>query len=153
MARAGPGPDHKALEIRIFPSTSVQRRSFRNNRRRPDRSYHAPSRQNLVPLFELFGVDVVFSGHSHSYERTFPILQNQPVDELQDPDYTDPSGPIYVVTGGGGRSTTELDPSSLNAKAIAVNHIVEITLSDDELTGRTTIPPGVVVDEFSVRQQ
>ena len=76
-------------------------------------------RQNLVQLFELFGVDIVFSGHSHSYERTFPILQNQAVDQGQEPEYVYPSGPIYIITGGGGGFLTELASSPLNAQAVA----------------------------------
>ncbi|HEY8402254.1 MAG TPA: metallophosphoesterase [Cytophagaceae bacterium] len=30
-------------------------------------------RENLVPLFEKYRVDLVLSGHSHAYERTFPL--------------------------------------------------------------------------------
>ncbi len=40
--------------------------------------------EHLVPLFEQYAVDVVFSGHSHAYER-----------------YTH-NGIYYLVTGGGG---------------------------------------------------
>jgi len=39
--------------------------------------------EHLVPLFEQYGVDIVFSGHSHAYER---YLHN---------------GIYYIVTGGG----------------------------------------------------
>jgi len=110
-------------------------------------------RRNLAPLFELFGVDIVFSGHSHSYERTFPILQDHSADEEQDPDYVNPSGPIYVTTGGGGAPLLGLDSSSLNARAVSAYHIVEVSLSDDELIGRA-IEPGVgVIDEFRVVHQ
>jgi len=109
-------------------------------------------RRDLVPLFELFGVDIVFSGHSHSYERTFPILQNRAVDQGQEPDYVNPSGPIYVVTGGGGGGLLGLDSSSFNAQAVAAHHIVEISLSDNELIGRAIRPSGLVIDEFRVGQ-
>jgi len=110
-------------------------------------------RRNLAPLFELFGVDIVFSGHSHSYERTFPILHNRSVDEEQDPDYVNPSGPIYVTTGGGGAPLLGLGSSPLNARAVSAYHIVEVSLSDDELIGRA-IEPGVgVIDEFRVVHQ
>ncbi len=110
-------------------------------------------RRNLAPLFELYGVDIVFSGHAHSYERTFPISQDRAADETQEPIYTDPSGPIYIVTGGGGGFLTELDASSLNAQAISAAHIVEITLSGNELTGRAITPPGDVIDEFRVLRE
>jgi len=47
-------------------------------------------RSQLVPLFEQYGVDVVFSGHSHAYER-----------------YSN-NGIPYIVTGGGGGPLYEL---------------------------------------------
>jgi 3',5'-cyclic AMP phosphodiesterase CpdA len=50
---------------------------------------------NLKPvtqLYEKYGVDVVWTGHIHSYERTWPIVKGQ----------ASPKGPIYVVCGGGG---------------------------------------------------
>ena len=40
-----------------------------------DAKYHGPDldlRAQLVPLFEGYGVDVVFSGHDHVYERIKP---------------------------------------------------------------------------------
>jgi len=46
----------------------------------------------LNPLFERYGVDLVFNGHEHDYERTVPIASkfgnNHPL--------------VYVVSGGGG---------------------------------------------------
>jgi len=41
-------------------------------------------RSDLVPLFEAYGVDIVFAGHDHAYERSTV------------------NGVKYVVTGGGG---------------------------------------------------
>ncbi|MFQ5601311.1 MAG: purple acid phosphatase family protein [Candidatus Krumholzibacteriia bacterium] len=57
----------------------------------------------VMPLFERYGVDVVFTGHAHTYERLFPIANGLPVDQEQDPYYIDPQGTIYVVTGCGGK--------------------------------------------------
>jgi hypothetical protein len=47
---------------------------------------------NLVPLFEQQNVQLVLSGNSHNYERSYPLLGGQPA----------PRGVTYVVTGGGG---------------------------------------------------
>lgn len=33
-------------------------------------------RENFTPLFDQYGVDFVFNGHSHSYERSFPIVSH-----------------------------------------------------------------------------
>jgi hypothetical protein len=48
-------------------------------------------RELLVPEFERFGVDVVFSGHDHLYTRSHPIRQGRVVG--------DDTGVVYVVTG------------------------------------------------------
>ena len=47
----------------------------------------------LSPLFEKYGVDIVFNGHIHNYERSYP-LKNDKVDMKK--------GVVYIVTGGGG---------------------------------------------------
>ena len=31
-------------------------------------------RENFTAIFEMYGVDLVFTGHSHNYERSFPVL-------------------------------------------------------------------------------
>ena len=45
-----------------------------------------------VPLFDKYGVDLVFNGHDHNYERSVPILANKAVDQDK--------GVTYVVAGG-----------------------------------------------------
>jgi hypothetical protein len=49
----------------------------------------------LVPVFETYGVDIVFAGHDHQYERTCPIRKGA---------CTTPQagGVLYFVTGGAG---------------------------------------------------
>ena len=49
--------------------------------------------RHLVPLYEKYGVDIVWYGHVHDYERTWPI-KNGRLDQKQ--------GVIYIRTGGGG---------------------------------------------------
>ena len=112
----------------------------------------ASVRRNVVPLFETYGVDVVFAGHSHSYERTFPILQNQVIDQGQEPNYVNAAGPIYIVTGGGGASLLGLDSSPLNARQNLAHHMVEISLSGDQVIGRASTPSGFVIDEFTIER-
>lgn len=49
--------------------------------------------RELVPLYEKHGVDMVWTGHIHSYERTWPLKENEAVEA---------GGTIYMITGGGG---------------------------------------------------
>ena len=49
---------------------------------------------SLYPLYEKYGVDLVWNGHVHSYERTWRILGGKAVES---------GGPfIRSCTGGGG---------------------------------------------------
>ena len=47
----------------------------------------------LLPLYDKHKVDIVWNGHIHSYERTWPLKKNKAVDS---------KGTIYMITGGGG---------------------------------------------------
>ncbi len=55
----------------------------------------------LVPLYEKYGVDMVFYGHIHDYERTWPLIGGKPVTK---------GGVIYVQTGGGGAELEDFGP-------------------------------------------
>ena len=59
-------------------------------------------RFSLEPLLVEHGVDIVFSGHDHDYERTFPVNATQP-SQTDTSAYLDPEAPIHLVIGTGGR--------------------------------------------------
>ncbi|MDT4922325.1 MAG: hypothetical protein QOG01_38 [Pseudonocardiales bacterium] len=68
-------------------------------------------RQEWVPLFDKYGVDVVVCGHEHHYERSHPIRGQQenstltPIPVSTDTDVVDTSrGTVHMVIGGGGTS-------------------------------------------------
>jgi len=50
--------------------------------------------RKLVPLFDRYGVDIVWNGHIHSYERTWPLRQDKATAPTE--------GTVYMITGGGG---------------------------------------------------
>jgi len=54
-------------------------------------------RNDLVPLFESHGVDIVFAGHTHDYERGLP---HPPYN----PETAQGNQAVYIITGGGGSS-------------------------------------------------
>jgi predicted phosphodiesterase len=59
-----------------------------------ERSSHGDARiRELTPLLERNGVDIVWNGHIHSYERTWPLREGEVVER---------DGTIYMITGGGG---------------------------------------------------
>ena len=59
--------------------------------------------QSLMPILDEFKVDVVFTGHAHTYERLYPIHNGAPIDMAMDPYYVKPRGVIYIVSGAGGK--------------------------------------------------
>src|SRR5215470_7118711 len=69
-------------------------------------------RQQWLPLFDKYGVDLVVAGHEHHFERTFPVrgvvsgstlLTPQP--QGSDPQLMDTStGTVHMIIGGGGHS-------------------------------------------------
>ncbi len=60
------------------------------------------------PLFEKYDVDLVLQGHSHNYQRTFPLIYNnrtppEPfVTDVEMNSYLNPSGQIFATVGTGG---------------------------------------------------
>ena len=55
----------------------------------------------LTKLFDRYGMDVVWNGHIHSYERTWPIINGN---------VSEDSGTVYMVTGGGGGGLEQAGP-------------------------------------------
>jgi len=49
-------------------------------------------RDTMEDLFYKYSVNIVFSGHVHAYERTYPVFQNE----------TDIYGTVYITIGDGG---------------------------------------------------
>lgn len=75
----------------------------------------------LVPLFEQYGVDVSFQGHSHAYER---YLHN---------------GIHYIVTGGGGGPLYELLPDTVPpvrqfGRSVYHHCVVDVDVAAQSLT-------------------
>lgn len=63
-------------------------------------------RQEWVPLFEKYTVDLVINGHNHQYERTDVIKGNKVTKKLPigGTAYPETDGVVYVTAGAAGRS-------------------------------------------------
>ena len=68
----------------------------------------------LAPSFERAGVDIVFNGHDHMYERTRPIRGGQVA--------ADGRGVVYIVTGAGGARLYTAFPPEQRPDYIASLH-------------------------------
>jgi hypothetical protein len=100
-------------------------------------------RKHLVPLYEQHGVDVVFNGHIHVYERTWPIRAGK-VDEA--------SGVTYVTTGGGGGSLEDFAPTRtwFTAQKFRGHHFCIVTASDKVFEVRAFDQDGRIIDFFTM---
>jgi Icc-related predicted phosphoesterase len=114
---------------------------------------HADNEQlkaHVRPILEARGVDFFLSGHDHNYQRTYPMVNGVP-DTAERSDMTDPTGPIYVVTGGGGASLYEVAEGLPNAFVIARHHLVVIDFTPTTAWGRAASPElHINFEEFTV---
>ena len=91
------------------------------------------ARETLTPLFERYGVSVVFSGHHHNYQRSV-------VHDV-----------TYIVTGGGGAPIYEITHPEEQLVAYAnAHHLVHVTVAGDTLTGVAMTPDGMMLDWFTL---
>jgi len=105
---------------------------------------------SLVPLFDAAGVDLVINGHDHDYERTHPLRAGVPSDVGGGPDYLDPAGTIYVVTGGGGQELYPAGTSPFTARSESVRHAVAIDVTPSTLTVRAVRVGGTPIETFTI---
>ncbi|HUQ95804.1 MAG TPA: metallophosphoesterase [Bryobacteraceae bacterium] len=58
--------------------------------------------RNLSDIFEAGGVDIVWAGHVHNYQRSFPLRGEQIDKQFDGSRRTKAGGVIHIVTGAGG---------------------------------------------------
>ena len=126
-------------------------------------------RQSALPILEAHGVDLVLSGHSHGYERTFLIdghyglstsflpsmlVQGGDGDPDGDGPYLKSPGPhggtVYVVAGSSGKVEGTIEAMSAMAVGIPALGSLVIDVHDNVLDGRFVTTAGAVADHFQI---
>ena len=100
------------------------------------------------PLFDKYGVDLVFSSDNHNYQRTFPLKYNSQYDSVNNPIIADNhqhiynynegnGGVVYLITGTGGRSLYEIEEQAPFVAKQADRHFgfLNIDINDKTLIG------------------
>jgi len=90
-------------------------------------------RDAWCPLFEQYGVDLVFTGHDHDYERTMPI-----------------NGVVYIVTGGGGAPLYAVGTSPWTAYSEKTYHFCLVRIVGKTLLLQAIKPDGTVFDSLYI---
>jgi Calcineurin-like phosphoesterase/Purple acid Phosphatase, N-terminal domain len=134
-------------------------------------------RQNVVPILEAGGVDLVLAGHSHNYERSFlidghygtsesflPSMKTDPANGSAGP-YAKPpgsaphAGAVYVVAGTGATlhpwadgSTALVNPNPHPAMAVSLRVLgsMVIDVVGERLEVRFVDSAGAVRDSFAI---
>jgi hypothetical protein len=99
--------------------------------------------EKLPPLFETYGVDVVFSGHDHNYERTCAILQGTCA-------FPSEGGVVYYVTGGAGAPLYPAGNDWFTAHSASLHHFLLVQVNDCWLRIEAVDESGNVFDSFTL---
>ena len=110
----------------------------------------------LEPLMLRYGVDMYFAGHTHRYQRNWPVAKEQLVQK----DYINPRAPVHVQSGIGGvdggeaflpesRPYTAFRDTALNIGygRIVVHNATHLTFSQRYAVNGSTI------DSFTIMQE
>ena len=129
-------------------------------------------RKNIVPLLESYGVDLVLSGHSHNYERSYLIKNHYGLETTFDSTVSstgnivqsgggpyfklaqNDSGTVYVVCGVSGEIGTGTSPGyPHNAMFTSINNVsgsLILDVNGDTLTSKFLTSVGLIADSFSI---
>ena len=94
-------------------------------------------RQAFGPLFEQYNVQVVLTGHEHSYERSVPWREST---------NTNWQAVTYAVTGGAGAALHPTGRSAWTAFSRAAFHYLRLTISPTDATLEAVGTNGAVLD-------
>ncbi len=103
-------------------------------------------RNALVPLYEKYHVDIVWVGHIHNYERTFPIRNGGVVSEKE--------GVVYIQAGGGGAELETYTPtrSWFTAKLLENWQYCLVTIHQNTLTMMAYDIDGKMFDFLQIKK-
>lgn len=108
--------------------------------------------EHYVPLFEEFGVDLVLSGHDHTYQRSYPLQGGEPA-HADAHAYPQGVQPIYIVTGGAGEGLYSLDDAQPAWTAVRAMdyHYVLLDVTPNSIVGRAILTTtGEEIDRFTL---
>jgi hypothetical protein len=129
-------------------------------------------RENVVPVLDDAGVDLMLTGHSHGYERSRPIDGHYGTSDTYapsmnkvggdgDPDgdgaYLKAAGPnggvVHVVSGSSSKAVPQMALHPTMVRAMPVLGSVVVEVGGDVLDGWFVRPDGTIDDHFQLRRE
>ncbi len=101
--------------------------------------------RNLVPLYDKYGLDFCLYGHTHLYERSWPMTN----DRINTKD-----GVIYINSGGAGGYIEDFAPtrSWFTTELQAVHHYCTFNIYQDQLIFKAIDHEGRLIDAFQMEK-
>lgn len=101
--------------------------------------------KNLVPLYDKYGLDFCLYGHTHLYERSWPMTN----DRINTKD-----GVIYINSGGAGGYIEDFAPtrSWFTTELQAVHHYCTFNIYQDQVIFKAIDHEGRLIDAFQMEK-
>ncbi len=101
--------------------------------------------RNLVPLYDTYGVDFCLYGHTHLYERSWPLANHKI--NLQ-------NGVVYINSGGAGGGLEDFDPvrSWFTQELQTGHHYCTFSVFDGQLVFKAVDENGRMFDSFQLNK-
>jgi len=101
--------------------------------------------RNLVPLYERYGLDFCLFGHTHLYERSWPI---------KDDKINMKNGVVYINSGGAGGGLEAFAPtrSWFTAELQSVHHYCTFAIFEDNVMFKSIDHEGRMLDAFQMQK-
>lgn len=102
--------------------------------------------RELCTLYDRYGVDIVWTGHIHTYERTWPMLSGKPTDE---------GGTLYMVTGGGGGGLENPGPfrTAFSNVVHRDHHYTMVHVNGSKIEAKVYDLEGRLFDSFTLKRE
>ena len=111
-------------------------------------------RQDIGPLVDQYGVNVVFTAHEHNFERTHLIKNDSQSSGCADRgSYSKvPQGTIYYVSGGAGAGLNDCDGNAwFSATYQNLRHFLMVNVNGKTLNIKAIQDNGSLLDEITVQ--
>ena len=99
-------------------------------------------RGRIVPILEKYGVQLVFSGHEHSYQRSHHLRNGSAVAAN--------TGTVYLTTGGGGALLYPVNTIPQIAVSRSTHHYLTVEVDGASIRLVATTHEGTVVDRATL---